>query len=218
MKRLLATFVFLQFLLTNCDVKSSKTKGNLALEPPSDSFAVPEVSIESPDAVVKSYWALQDWGMHHELQEYSESFPPHITQRLKSLRSAKQKIAAGPYGDAEIETEKRLDHIFRDTRQITQIIERDIIEVKTESETRAVVHAKIKNITPIPHDFKMEANDQERREYGCDVQYITEKINGQWHLTQALYRRYSESVWIKRWQTSAKDNGPVSSDFYSTDP
>lgn len=219
MKRLIAISLFSQLLLTSCDVKSSKSQGNSTSEAPSeapsDSLVVPELCTDSPDAVVKSYWALQDWERDHAADILRGCF--HKTQSMKSLHLAKQKIASGSYGEALIKEENFIGDFQNDAeREIKKIFERDIIEVKSESETRAVVHAKIKNITPIPHDFKMEEYAQKSREYGCDVQYITEKTNGQWQLTQALYRMDSESSWNKKWENLKKNYGPNSLDFSST--
>jgi hypothetical protein len=215
MNKLLAIFIFSQLLFTSCNVKSSKSQGDSTSKSPSDSFVVPELRTDSPDAVVKSYWALQDWERDHGFDMYRESF--HRTQGLKSLFLAKRKIASGPYGEAVVKEENFLDNIKNNSgSDIKSVFERDIIEVKSESETRAVVHAKIKNITPIPHDFIMEEYDEKQREYGCDVQYITEKTNGQWQLTQALHRIDAESSWSKKWENSQKNYGPHSSDFSST--
>ena len=215
MKQLLIISLFSQLLLTSCDDKSSKSQDNSTSKSPSDSFVVPELCTDSPDAVVKSYWVLKDWERDHVEDNLRENF--HISKSLKSYFSAKRKIASGPYGEAVVKEENFLDNLQNEPgREIKTIMERDIIEVKSESETRAVVHAKIKNITPIPHDFKMEEYAQKSRDYGCDVQYITEKTNGQWQLTQALYRMDSESSWSKHWENSQKNDGPHSSDFSST--
>lgn len=64
------------------------------------------------------------------------------------------------------------------------VLSRDIAEVKVESETRAVVLAKIKPATPIPVGAVLTAEQSKRREEGARYKYVLEKVGVEWKVAQ----------------------------------
>lgn len=103
---------------------------------------LPKIDTQSPDAVVRTYWALKDW--------------------RNSLESSESQT----------------------------IIKRDILEVKSESETRFVVVAKITDTTPIPDGHQLTDLEREKRDFGTLAKYVVEKGPDGWRLTQAWYKEF----------------------------
>jgi hypothetical protein len=69
--------------------------------------------------------------------------------------------------------------------------ERDIQEVKTESETRAIVFAKITNVTPLAAGAELDSYDKKWRSEGFRYKYLVEKTSAGWKISQVY--RYDES-------------------------
>lgn len=151
----------------------------------------PAIDLRSPDTVVKSHWLIQDWMERNgwrmisswkidpELQKYFDaSLAMSTGERLSNFQSDYDEF-------------KRMGK--DNWRQSPPIFRRDILEIKNESETRAVVLAKIKNVTPIPNDRKLDEWNKEQREYGLDAKYVIEKTPDGWRMSQA-WKRDSSSI------------------------
>lgn len=70
------------------------------------------------------------------------------------------------------------------TRCTDDSYSKEIIEVKSESETRAIVFAKIKNNTPIPDGARPDVEDIKTREKGKNYKYVLEKDSEGWKVVQ----------------------------------
>lgn len=93
---------------------------------------------------------------------------------------------------------------------IPDMYSRDIDEVKTESETRALVFATIRNATPVPPGAEADEFDKNWRAAGFKYKYLVEKSSGAWKISQVY--KYDEAnkylkkdVWGKLYEPS---NGP----------
>lgn len=105
------------------------------------------------------------------------------------------KIASGELLAAKTPVE-------RDCTQST--FNREIDEVKTESETRAIVFATIKNNTPLPPGAELDVYDKKWRSNGFKFKYLVEKSAGVWKVSQVY--KFDESnklinkdVWEKNY-------------------
>ena len=87
------------------------------------------------------------------------------------------------------------------------VFAREIDEVKTESETRAVVFSTIKNASPIPIGAEADDLDKKWRAAGFKFKYLVEKIGQEWKVTQVY--RYDETNRILKkdpWEKLYKGN------------
>ncbi len=218
---LLASVVLL--LLGACSrdgaVPSPAPEAQMAGEPgvsgsASTAEQLPAIDTQSPDSVVRSYWALQDWAERNAARdvrlELGESF--------RQYTDARRALGGGEYA-AKTEEELRDMADAFESEPSRRIQQRDIIEVKNESETRAVVLVKIKNVTPLPPGYKLHDLFAPRREFGKEVRYIVERTSGGWRLTQAWYRDDPEDAeWKKTWSLKTpSSNAPSDFDFYYTE-
>jgi hypothetical protein len=195
----------------NNSASGSKPEAEEAAAPTVD--PLPEIETESPDSVVRSYWALKDWGQRNT----SSQLRIDIGEEGRKYIELRQALGGGEFLEREKQDWDQLRTAFKNDL-VTIKYQRDILHVKTESETRAIVVTKIKNVTPIPDGVSLASYERERREYGRDVRYVVEKIKGQWRLTQAWYRDSAETEdnkeWQRTWTVKQKSPGPSSFNFY----
>lgn len=194
---------------------SPESAGPMGTPEANATVPAPEVSTESPDAVVRSYWALQDWLEKHGIKHMTFS----VDSGYDAWMDARKSISGGEFGEVIASEEAEARDPFKvDPEAIVRIQQRDILEVKNESETRALVLAKIKNITPLPRGYELNRYSLEKREYGVDVRYVVEKIKGEWRLTQAWYRDSADAEsWTKAWEIKPKQKGPSDFTFFYVD-
>jgi hypothetical protein len=189
---------------------------------------LPALDRRSPDMVVKSYWALQDW----QDKNMPRVFPKlSIGEYLEKFFQAQQGVSGGEYKKHLQGQVDELRAFPGFTTGVDKVIEREILEVKNESETRAIVLAKIKNVTPLPQGMVLNDWNKKDRDYGTDVRYILEKDADGWSLTQAFQRDQSAisldelkaekdrtGGWTKVWTIKEKTSGPSQYTFSATEP
>lgn len=118
-----------------------------------------EVTSNSPDAAVKSWWAVKDAGIRLDLElcaEYTKSIAP-VSDKLRSLASD-----VFP---------------FRERCSVAPAYERKVVKVEVESETRAVVNALIKNVEPPEPGAEYDDDDRKAKESGEKYRYTLEWKN-----------------------------------------
>lgn len=120
---------------------------------------LPAIDTRSPDSVVKSYWALTDW---LQCNQNRLGMKLVVGDQFHSYMKKRMDLGTGEFRSKEEENYKQLAVAWDDEPELT-IIQRDIIEVKNESETRAVVLTKLRNITPVPSDLDLRPWDDERK-------------------------------------------------------
>ena len=149
----------------------------------------------TPDKAIKSYWAISDFvqmqrnqfGKSVE-QQYRESEKPLATVTTKQLFVSRfdQDSAAAP-----------------------ETFVRDIIEVKVESESRAVILTMIKNTTPIPAGAEVSKFDEERRR-GEKFRYVLERDQTGWKVAEVWSWRDYDGKFFKLWPGDGKPSVPSS--------
>ncbi|WP_095093834.1 hypothetical protein [Pseudomonas sp. Irchel 3A5] len=127
------------------------------------------VASNSPDAAVKSWWSVRDAAMDLDREiclEYQRMKSP-ITDKLKALSTA----------DLPAREDCFLDQLNFD---------RKISKVEVESDTRAVVGAVIKNITPPEPGAVLDARDRQLKEAGERYRYTLERkdASGEWKISR----------------------------------
>jgi hypothetical protein len=137
----------------------------------------------SPDMALKSWWRFMDVKLNDEFelcQALIEKYRPQYEALIaKVSQSDIQKVLLE---ELQPKCEK-------------QIFKREIREVKTETETRAVALAKIYNATPIPPDAETPTQlDKKRREEGFGYKYVLEKSTEGWKVSEVYeHQDYSAS-------------------------
>lgn len=214
---------------SDSDRTQSSSEQSVAESEPQDD-PMPALDLRSPDSVVKSHWAIRDWGAKHPqllLEGYTQSKrSQHYVETLLALGTGEYLSDM----QSEYEQLKEWGKVPEDLE--VPVIQRDIIEVVNESETRAVVHAKIINVTPIPSGRTLPEWNEEQREYGTDVRYVVEKTDAGWRLAQAWKRNKSDielakltdaktdgwqRVWVAKVPKGA-DDGPSDYHYSTTEP
>lgn len=145
---------------------------------------LPPLDVQSPDRLIQSYWAVNDWLNANHCKLFRVVAPND--SEVRDFEEALAVIGAGDYLASQ---RKQVEQSRKPCAgESAYSYQRDIIEVKPESETRSVVLAKIKNVTPIPVGMTLQRSDLAQRNYGEDVKYVVEKTADGWRLTQAWAR------------------------------
>lgn len=157
------------FALAACGNQTSPS--SVATSSASDSGKI-ELQMGSPDQTVKTWWKIRDVA-EQDAQRQCKSGADHYKNGAE-YRYANQ-IVTGP---AAINIQPADGHC------ILKSYKREIIEVKVESDTRAVVLARIKANTPIPQGQHLSEHEAKWREEGLGYKYILEKIGKDWKISQ----------------------------------
>lgn len=142
-----------------------------------------KLELNSPDQAVKTWWKARDSTLSYDSDKCEE--------RAKKFLSSEGMTAARNMstGDARQNFEPR---------QMCGVntYSREITEVKVESETRAIVLAKIKATTPIPAGATPDADDLKRRAEGQAYKYLVEKVGNEWKVAQVYsHTTYGDEPW-----------------------
>lgn len=145
---------------------------------------VPDVPVDltTPDKALKSYWAVKDEVRRRNQMIWQE--------RVPAFREAERRLA-------DVLTATMLagqQTTFEDPEQFS----RDILEVKVESDSRAVVVTVIKNTTPLPSGASPSRFDEERRRDGERYKYVLEKAANGWQVAEVWeWDTYPSPGWKK---------------------
>lgn len=171
----------------NADVKAATTlsKGE-GTHAPGIAQAPPLVVIEtgSPDLAVKSWWRVFDLKGKIDAEECN-------------VNKLKEKAAYIAYFPKVAQEDVLRALTPKETVCRENIFERDIQEVKAESETRALVFVKVKNITPAPAGAEPDEYDKQYRKDGFRFKYLVEKTSEGWKVSQ-VYKYQEVNVILKR--------------------
>ena len=150
--------------------------------------------LTTPDRALKSYWRYRD--------EVGRSDVARVQQWLASPEHA--TIAAQRVlvmsGDAR-EAEEQIEASYRQ-----DLVTREIVEVKAESESRATILARLRNVTPAPAGATLDDWTSKRRRDGTPIRYVLEKDSTGWHIVQAYTTLLDDGQgeWKPRWTPADK--------------
>lgn len=157
--------IALTAVLVACSVNDDSTEVK-------SSAAAPTIETASPDLALKSWWRVRDY----ENKLVSEHCQRSTRYRHEGpFRDAMQKIATGP---ALNEIAERPGLCGAD------VYERTIVEVKVESDTRAVALALIKQATPAPANTALTAEQIGERAQGVRYKYVLERVGKDWRVAE----------------------------------
>lgn len=151
------------------------------------------LDLATPDKALKSYWAVRDSVRSKQVELFA--------QNKEGYQSAEAQMSE--VADDALAKNFSFDIIPFET------FSRDLIDVKVESESRAVIIAVIKNSTPIPAGAEMSKFDEERRRDGERYRYILEKNQAGWRVSEVWeWSTYPSAEWKKTKPDDGKPHVP----------
>lgn len=143
---------------------SPKTEQAADVPPP------PVIDTTTPDKAVKSLWATIDWSKAVNQARLDRYQPTADEMALKRLEA---QLSVPAIASPKVEKTQR------------QQYSREILKADVETESRAIVMAQIKNVTPFSADTVLSKYQLKAREQGERVKYVLEKNAGSWQISEA---------------------------------
>ncbi|HST58147.1 MAG TPA: hypothetical protein VLK84_05660 [Longimicrobium sp.] len=142
---------------------------------PDSAFAV---DLSTPDRALRTYWHLRS--MADTIGQPVDT----AAVRFQNWQRADSVLARIYGGDALAE--------YRRTHKasVRQQYAREILQVEPQSETRATVLARIRNVTPVPPGAALDPFTARRRAEGDVYRYVFERDSAGWKLVQVLTKSY----------------------------
>ncbi|TXI03113.1 MAG: hypothetical protein E6Q76_14295 [Rhizobium sp.] len=155
----------------------------------------------TPDRALKSYWALKD--------------AISVQQGLQWNRAAMEANASmdrlGLAASPEIVAEKMV------LRERGYRFERELLEVRAESETRAVASARMRNITPVPTGITLSEAEQLQRLSWHPYRYVLGKDQKGWRVEEIWEGTDNGQSWVRRAPAESKaetNNADLTSTYF----
>lgn len=169
-EKLLLVPVLAALLLVGCGNQANNNAAPVAkTEQAADVPPPPVIDTTTPDKAVKSLWTTIDWS--------------------KAIAQAKgvRQPTAEEVTLKKLEAQLSVPAIASPKAEKIQVQQysRDILKADVETESRAIVLAQIKNITPLPSDAVLSQYQAKAREQGTRVKYVLEKNGGVWQIAEA---------------------------------
>lgn len=166
--------LLLPLLLSACGNQLSSANTTAAADAPT------KLELDSPDHAVKTWWKTRD-----AIAAHANAACPGVNQ---------MRMDSNGFKDGSSITTGAARATFEEKPQCTlRTYSREITEVKVESETRAIVLAKIKATTPIPPDATPDDRDLKYRAEGFPYKYVLEKVGKDWKIAQVYsYKTYGD--------------------------
>ncbi|HVH12605.1 MAG TPA: hypothetical protein VM759_06125 [Longimicrobium sp.] len=148
------------------------------------------VDLSTPEQALRSYW-------HLKAMTDTISAPADTTAvRFRTWRRADSVLARVYGGDALAEYRRAHQPVQR------QQYDRQILQVEPQTETRATVLARIRNVTPVPPGAQQDVYTARRRAEGDVYRYVFERDSAGWKLMQVLAKSYpGDMTWHPYFQS-----------------
>lgn len=137
----------------------------------------------TPDRALQSYWRVLDFPS--EKPEMKAVTAAYRRMQLPQRAAAWRRVTDGVVLADKADTASYPDQVY----------EREIVEVKAESETRSVIIARMRNVTPVPTGSVVSETEARMRTEGETFRYILEKGSNGWRVTQAQRKDYIGDGW-----------------------
>lgn len=176
-------------LLVGCGNQTSGSGAPVAkAEQAADMPPPPVIDTTTPDKAVKSLWATIDWT---KAFVHAKGARP-LTAEEVTLKKLQAQLSVPAIASPKIEK-----------GQLEQY-SRDILKADVETESRAIVLAQVKNVTPLPADAVLGQYELKAREQGERVKYVLEKTAGAWQISEAWVFQDYNAEWRKARPSEAK--------------
>lgn len=139
---------------------------------PIAALAPPALDLSTPDRALRSQWRAKDY--LDSIYEFARRDPTNAIGKYDKVAEQVTRAAlAGPaLQDRSVDEAAAMK------------FDRQIVGVRMESQSRAVVTARVRNITPIPRGAIITERDAAIRRDGERYRYIFEKDSTGWRLQQ----------------------------------
>lgn len=176
MKRL-ALVVVAGTVLAGCFDKSGD---NAALSTAIQQASDVKVSAVSPDMTVKSWWALKDAAI-----KLDDELCRELVKSRAKLEEKTKQIAG-----------ESIEYAMT-CSDVLENYERTIESVDVQSDTRAIVTASIKNLTPPDPGASTDSSEQANKKKGSAFKYLLERqdSNSGWKITKVSYMAFYSRSW-----------------------
>ncbi|MCV4343335.1 hypothetical protein [Pseudomonas capsici] len=144
----------------------------------------------SPDMTVKSWWEVKDAGL--------------------ALSSAKCALLADSATEAQHHLKAlagpKISTVIRCPRIDTY--DRAIENVQVQSDTRAIVLARVRNVTPPDDGASTSSSEQRIKDVGSEIRYLLERANSSdgWKIMQITEKAGYTNTWEEIGKTSEPSN------------
>ena len=157
------------------------------------------VDASTPDKALKSYWKLRD-AQNSNFQKFTND--SHVKKLLNEIY--------GSYGDIVVPliAKQKLELL----ESPVETFSREIKKIVFESETKAVINAEVRNVTPIAEMAYLSVNDMAKRNNGNEYKYVLEKAGEAWKVSEVLWRSIYSGNWIKIAPESTMPQFPIETD------
>lgn len=142
---------------------------------PDSAFAV---DLSTPDRALRTYW-------HIKSMADTIGAPVDTTAARFQNWARADTVLARIYGGDALAEYRRI----RKSQPRQQYL-REILQVDQESDTRATVLARIRNVTPVPPGATPDVYSARRRAEGDVYRYVFERDAEGWKLVQVLAKSY----------------------------
>lgn len=174
-------FKMILFFLIAPIMISCSDKSTLSINESTINTSV-KIDTTTPDKALKSYWDVRD--------ATRVGMIVHFRQSIGEYRNFEKQLA-------NITTDSLIKNLQLNIGRV-ETFSRDILEVKVESESRAVVLAVIKNTTPVPANAESTQSDEERRLNGERYRYILDRDQSGWRVAEIWeWATYPSPGWKK---------------------
>ena len=130
----------------------------------------PKSDVSTPDNALRSYWAKRD-----ALRKYGQGLLADQTAKLAGVRKELEVVMVEPVAREFPDFASNI---------VNETFSRDILEVKVETGSRAVVIAVLKNTTPIPQGAQVDESDERWRRDGFRYKYVLLKDDVGWRVAE----------------------------------
>ncbi len=193
MKRVIGLAGIVAIALSGLAACSRTEPSASVAKPQAEAAPKVQVDLSTPDRALKSYWAVRDAvsARNHEFVKSEAVVRANAEDKTQYLTVA----------------DEALTKAFTEHANVLETFARDIMDVKVESESRAVITARIKNNTPIPAGATVTKYDEERRANGDRYRYVLEKTQSGWRVAEIWeWDEFGRKAEWKKMQP--RDEGP----------
>lgn len=148
-----------------------------------------DVSANSPDVAVKSWWRVKDAGAVMYVEACKSLVKTEAPYLAKLSELSTPDIYSG-----------------RNCSKTPDTFDRQITKVEVQSDTRAIVMAQIRNTTPPDEGAVLSEDDKARKEAGEAFQYVLERngIGEDWKIAKVS----NMPSWARDWEVLFKKPKP----------
>lgn len=209
LKLLSCTFIVVLVFISSCSNQNSasKTDSSSVIESKTNDYSVnvtevlsdvnKKIENHSPDKAVKSRWLIVE-----NLELLSKKECENSKNKKSEFHKTVFELLGRVTDGALLKKHSKIDSCSN------YVYSREITEVKTESETRAIVFAKIKNITPIPEGAIAGEHEKNRRAEGTEFKYVTEKSVEGWKVVKVYEKSEFNNSWFERYKLDSEPDYP----------